>query len=479
MNNLLLVFTCLLPGFLSAQNVGIGVASPAEKLDVNGGIHLGYSQIFNPGTIRWNPATQDFEGNVGDSWVSLTGVNTQWGNREQYSFENHGRNAFFPTDTAFGEIVQYHNGRMAVAAPNAHTGNLQWAGLVELTDLAANGQYNHLKRIYSPTPNNVGHFGKSIALFNHQLVIGEPGINVNGNTQQGKAYIYTFDGSNNYGAPQELIQPVADGSPFDKFGSSAAMFGDFIAVGAPEKIVNGAANSGKVYLYRRLYLLGTPTDAFIEEGAITSPDPGAGIQFGKALALSATRLAVSAPFATSGGQQEAGRVYIYQRQNNSWVYEATLTYVAYRALFGSAVSFNTTGDSILIGAPRNSIEHGYAVLFKRTGNSWSSSHLFNATDDSVKDAFGSAVLLRDGKAIIGAPAARVGINNMQGKAYIYGKNNNTWVREGIFTAMNGVEFLRFGTGVALSPDMMIAGASGYENQYFHAERGGIYYFFRN
>ncbi len=53
-----------------AGNAGIGTLSPAEKLEVAGGIKLGSTGGANAGTIRWSGT--DFEGYDGGSWRSFT-----------------------------------------------------------------------------------------------------------------------------------------------------------------------------------------------------------------------------------------------------------------------------------------------------------------------------------------------------------------------------------------------------------------------
>jgi len=54
----------------NSGNVGIGVSSPSQKLEVNGGVKLGNATSGTAGTIRWNGV--DFEGYDGSSWKSLT-----------------------------------------------------------------------------------------------------------------------------------------------------------------------------------------------------------------------------------------------------------------------------------------------------------------------------------------------------------------------------------------------------------------------
>ena len=58
-------------------NVGVGVMSPQQKLDVAGAINLGTTTAASAGAIRWTGT--DFEGYDGSAWVSLTGLGTSNG----------------------------------------------------------------------------------------------------------------------------------------------------------------------------------------------------------------------------------------------------------------------------------------------------------------------------------------------------------------------------------------------------------------
>ncbi|MBL7045280.1 MAG: hypothetical protein ISR98_01640 [Parcubacteria group bacterium] len=50
-------------------SVGVGVVTPKQKLDVDGGIEIGNTTTETAGAIRWTGT--DFEGYNGSSWVSL------------------------------------------------------------------------------------------------------------------------------------------------------------------------------------------------------------------------------------------------------------------------------------------------------------------------------------------------------------------------------------------------------------------------
>ena len=62
--------------------VGIGVASPSEKLELNGAILIGTTTNSNSGTIRFEG--DDFEGRTSAGWVSLTASSGVSGSGEAY-----------------------------------------------------------------------------------------------------------------------------------------------------------------------------------------------------------------------------------------------------------------------------------------------------------------------------------------------------------------------------------------------------------
>jgi hypothetical protein len=68
--SILIATISLLSIGLYSQNVGIGTPSPVEKLEVNGGIRIGYSSNdFNGGTLRFN--NNEIEYNNGFGWRTL------------------------------------------------------------------------------------------------------------------------------------------------------------------------------------------------------------------------------------------------------------------------------------------------------------------------------------------------------------------------------------------------------------------------
>lgn len=67
-----LIFILAICPLLSiAQNMGIGTASPQEKLEVAGAIKIGNSSANNAGTIRYDASAQKFQVNIAGTWYDV------------------------------------------------------------------------------------------------------------------------------------------------------------------------------------------------------------------------------------------------------------------------------------------------------------------------------------------------------------------------------------------------------------------------
>ncbi|MBL7694451.1 MAG: hypothetical protein JNK91_06355 [Ferruginibacter sp.] len=469
------------PGY--GQNVGIGVENPVQKLHVNGAVKIGSTNTNDSGTIRWNSVKNDFEGYVGDRWLSFTGGRSQWGNTEQYATESYGVVADFARDTLFGELISHANEKLAISIPKAENGIYKNSGTVRIHTLNSSGQPGYRHNLYPPVYSDNSFFGKGVdlnkSILYNELVVGEPGATADGNLQQGKAYVYKLNANTGEpGTPQALLQTGVAGDPFDKFGSTVAINGDFIAVAATEKSVNGNSKQGRVYMYKRIYILNQPTDAFTFDATITPADGTAQMMFGSAISLQPGCMAIAAPNATVNGAANAGKVYIYRRINNTWQLEATLPNPTGNAgqVFGKSISINQAGDTLAIGAPDYLFSPGKAYLYVKNNNSWTYSTQFSQGTIQRADAFGCAVDFLNGKLLVGVKEANVGINYQQGKAILYTRSGGGWHREALFTAQNGEANLLFGSSVQLTPNMAIISAPGYTNTQFRAEKGKVFWF---
>lgn len=86
------IFTTVLAGLFVliaslnyAQNVGVGSATPSEKLDVNGAVKVGNTSGNNAGSIRYISGSQRFQVNIGGTWYDIATGNLAYINDFSYN----------------------------------------------------------------------------------------------------------------------------------------------------------------------------------------------------------------------------------------------------------------------------------------------------------------------------------------------------------------------------------------------------------
>ena len=132
----------------------------------------------------------------------------------------------------------------------------------------------------------------------------------------GMISVHTLSGGSYLTVPtQEIAKTTAE-----RFGNSLSAYDGFLAVGAPLDDV-GAVNSGSVYLYG-ISPSGTP---LTELQKIPCPNPETGAEFGYSVALHDGFLLVGCPNRKVNGLADRGAVYKYRRQPSGvWMLEGEL-----------------------------------------------------------------------------------------------------------------------------------------------------------
>src|SRR5206468_9418346 len=100
-----------------------------------------------------------------------------------------------------------------------------------------------LRQIPNPTPADGDRFGESIAAFGNFVVVGAPSDNTGANNA-GSAYLFDVTSGQLLRTLNNLFAAVDD-----NFGSSVAISGDLIAVGAPGHGEAGVQGAGAVYVF--------------------------------------------------------------------------------------------------------------------------------------------------------------------------------------------------------------------------------------
>jgi FG-GAP repeat protein len=444
---------------VNAQNIGIGTATPTQKLDVNGGIHIGNTAVANAGTIRWNTVKSDFEGYNGNTWVSLTDGKGKWGDQSSYSNEN--------TASQFGLIDAYTPGS---ELGNAMAGDGDWIAAGAYRDASpgsdtkwhtgsvrlmhrVNGVWRLEHSMYDPDAVNSDFFGFSVDMSATHVITGASNANMVGSDDQGKAYIYTYD-INNTTLQATLL--ASDAQTYDYFGLAVGISGDDAVVGAPFNDILGVNNMGRAYVYKR------SGNTWPEVQLLTPADGATDDRFGNAIAVWGEYLAISSPYKTYNGLSNAGKVYVYRKNGPSWILIQQFNSPApnYGEVFGYRLVIK---DNILLVSATDFIGGSYdstgsVYIYSINNNTVSYEATLHASDGQNGDAFGSSIDYHNGVIIVGANRAVVRSLNRHGKAYIFKEINGNWQEEAILTSSTNEAQITFGTAVTLVQDYAVVGA---------------------
>jgi len=242
----------------------------------------------------------------------------------------------------FGVSVALDGNRLVVGARGVATTAVD-GGKVYIYDW--NGSdYVEVSTLTASDTQASGYFGVSVAVSGDRLMVGVDGANTIG-VDTGKVYVYDWNGT----AYVEVAQLTAsDAQVTARFGSSVAIDGDGtrLVVGANYEDTAGLA-AGKVYVYDR----DTGTSTYTEVAQLTASDAQAYDLFGSSVAINGTRLVVGAQLADTAACS-AGKVYLYEWNSVTCAYDEVARLTASDAQvsdqFGSSVALS--GNRFVVGA---------------------------------------------------------------------------------------------------------------------------------
>ncbi|MGH9162676.1 MAG: IPT/TIG domain-containing protein, partial [Vicinamibacteraceae bacterium] len=189
-------------------------------------------------------------------------------------------------------------------------------------------------------------------------LVGAITADVNGNADQGAAYVFVRSG----GVWTEQAKLTAsDGAANDQFGRLEV--GDDIAiVGAQNADIGGNANQGAAYVFIR------SGDTWTEQQKLTSSDGAAGDQFGNATGLTpdANIAVIGAPGADVDGAANQGAAYIFTRSGDTWTEQQRLTSSDGAAEDQLGFTVRVSGTTAIVGSFQsdvNGADQGAAYVF--------------------------------------------------------------------------------------------------------------------
>jgi hypothetical protein len=202
------------------------------------------------------------------------------------------------------------------------------------------------------------HFGYSVAISNDTVVVGAWGEDGGTGSEEDRGAAYVFErnkgGAENWGLVKKL--GAFDAADNDRFGTSVAISGDTIVIGADlEDGADPASNCGAAYLFERNHDLGTPSaNNWGQVAKLTALDAEAGDSFGASVAISGDIVVVGA-HQRDGGLfwHNLGAAYLFERNENgsdNWgqVNKLRASDAANQDYFGRSVAISD--NKIIVGA---------------------------------------------------------------------------------------------------------------------------------
>ncbi len=331
-------------------------------------------------------------------------------------------------------------------------------------------------------------------------------------------------------------------SDFFGYAVSVSADGSTLAVGAPNESsaasgINGNQEQHAGTIYNEtgaVYVFTRDRQSWNQQAYIKASNPGTLDSFGTSVSLSSdgNTLVVGAQKEASnatgvGGNQSddnapnAGAVYVFARSGNTWNQEEYIkaSNTGEGDLFGSTVSISSDGNTLAVGAHRESssatgingdqssngaFNSGAVYIFTRNGSSWSQQAYIKASNTDGGDYFGYSLALNaDGNTlVVGAfqeASNATGVNGddtddsamSAGAVYVFVRSVSTWSQQAYLKASNSEAGDSFGVSVSLAADgntlavgatgedSSAVGVGGVENDNNMSYSGAVYIFARD
>ncbi|UYV14054.1 MAG: FG-GAP repeat protein [Phycisphaera sp.] len=199
-------------------------------------------------------------------------------------------------------------------------------------------------------------FGDALAMDERFLIVGAPGEDLTGN-QNGAVYIYEWDADGRPALVQKLTPEPADVGP--RLGTSLALQGNTLVVGARSLDTGGLENVGGAYVYR------FEAGQWVLEQELL-PEPLRPVaEFGWDVALEDDVIAVGAVSDHAGSGFGVGAAHLYRRSvAGPWAHAATVAVDISARDYGEAVDLG--GGQLVVGCSESFFmgeEHGLADVY--------------------------------------------------------------------------------------------------------------------
>jgi len=293
--------------------------------------------------------------------------------------------------------------------------------------------------------------GSAVAIDGDIAAVGAPRQRVWG-AFSGAVYVFHREGDE-WVEVARLTSPDGTGGP--RFGSSLAIDGSVLVVGAPYASVGGAAH---------VFRMGSDASDWSLETRLSDPGGTNTGRFGSALALADDALVVCAPSAQAGEHAGAGRCEVFRHSEGEWGHSQSLepTIRMESAEFGASVA--ASAGVIAVGAWKEEVSSasraGATYVFRENGSSFEfEARLVAPAPAPAGGLFGAALALRPPLLAVGAPTSGFD-GSTPGEAHLYRYSDGGWSYQAGLTPSAATEVLEFGKSVAIAGEKVLVGSPG-------------------
>ncbi len=281
--------------------------------------------------------------------------------------------------------------------------------------------WGQVKKLISSNGNSFDEFGNSLLVDGDEILVAAQAADVDGSTRRGAVYVFRRNegGTANWGEAGILSDP--NGRESDNFGSEIALDGNWLVVGADRTDVTGTyENDGAAMLFQR----NAPGSEWSLVKRLTASDAAGSEQFGSSVAIRGERVLVGAPAAEGANGFSVGKAYLFERNQNgvdNWGEVKLLTADNGQAfdVFGQTVAL---GDNIAyVGAGSADVaiaDEGAVYLFEKDRNGanfWGQAQKLGASNGTPNARFGTALQRSGDTLVVGSPLG----GGTKGTVYLY------------------------------------------------------------
>ncbi len=293
----------------------------------------------------------------------------------------------------FGQAVAGDSNWIFVGAPTTSYGVYQHKGAVHVFRRDPSGPWIPVAILTDPLAEP-GDFGAALAFDGTTLVVGVPGRFADGTDDPVGGFVRYPVTADAIGAGISFASPLG-GNWHSHLGRSVAVDGNTIVLADPSAAIPGVPGGGAVVVT----VVDGDGGPVVVEAVLGPPDGQTATEFGSSIALHGDRLAIGAAQEDANGLADAGVVRVYQRNKGIWLASTTLvgesqgSHLGRVALHGSLLATGATGT------PGNAGLVGEASLYElgEAGPMLLARASATATAGFTHDDVGRAVAVANGR----------------------------------------------------------------------------------